>query len=61
MGKNREKKLYAEKSRSLNDTVVRKPLLVSSPQRSEELRLYSTKLIISNRGLKAVPSTASPG
>jgi hypothetical protein len=39
------------------------PLVVSIPQRSEELRLFNLvyNLAISNHGLKAVSSNASTG
>ncbi len=42
---------------------VRKPLVVSISQRSKELRLYNLvwRLTISNPGLKALSSNASPG
>jgi hypothetical protein len=52
------KKLYY-----LNELDVRKALVVSISQRSEELRLYNMVYIlpISNSGLKAVSSNASPG
>jgi hypothetical protein len=52
----------AEKSTYLNELDIRKTL-VESILRSEELRLYNLvyNLTISNRGLKAVSSNASPG
>jgi hypothetical protein len=48
----------AEESFYLNELDVRKPLVVSISQRSEELRFYNLvrNLTISNPGLKAVRS-----
>jgi hypothetical protein len=53
----------AEEIIDLNELGVRKPLVVSISQRSEELRLYILvqNLTISNPGLKTVSSNASPG
>jgi hypothetical protein len=53
----------AERSTYLIELNVRKPLVVTISQRSEELRLYNLvwNLTISNPGLKAVSSNASPG
>jgi electron transfer flavoprotein alpha/beta subunit len=47
----------------LNELDVKKPLVVSISQRSEEQRLYNLvkNLTISNTSLKAVSSNASPG
>jgi hypothetical protein len=47
----------------MNELLVRKPLVISISQRSEELRLYNLvlNLTTSNTGLKAVSSNASPG
>jgi hypothetical protein len=47
----------------MNKLDVRKPLVESISQRSEELRLYNLvwNLAICNRSLKAVSSNASPG
>jgi hypothetical protein len=47
----------------LTELDVREPLVVSISLRSEELRLYIQvkNWTISNPGLKAVSSTASPG
>jgi hypothetical protein len=47
----------------MNELDVRKPLVVSTSQRSEELRLYNVvkNLTISNPGLNAVSSNTSPG
>ncbi len=51
------------KSTCLIELDVRKPLVVSMSQRSEEMRLYNLvqNLTISNPGLKAVSSNASTG
>jgi hypothetical protein len=53
----------AEKITYMNELLVRKPLVISISQRSEELRLYNLvlNLTTSNTGLKAVSSNASPG
>ncbi len=53
----------AEMSTYQNELNVRKPLVVSISQRSEELRLHNLvqNLAISNPGLKAVSSNAAPG
>jgi hypothetical protein len=53
----------AENSTFLNEVDVRKPSVVSISQTSEKRRLYSLlyDLIISNPGLKATTSNASPG
>jgi hypothetical protein len=50
-------------STHLNELHVRKPLVVSISQRSEELRLDNLvfNLTISNPDFKAVSSNASPG
>jgi hypothetical protein len=47
----------------LNELDVRKPLVVSISQRSEELRLYNLvyNLTIPNPGLKAESSNTSTG
>ncbi len=51
------------KSIQLNELDVRKPLVVSDSQRSEELKLYNLvwNLTISNPGSKAASSNTSPG
>ncbi len=51
------------KSTYLNELAVRKPLVVSISQRSEELRLHNLvhNMTILNPSLKAVSSNASPG
>jgi hypothetical protein len=53
----------AEIGTYLNELDVRKPLVESILQISEQLRLYKLvlSLTISNPGLKAVSSNASPG
>jgi hypothetical protein len=53
----------AEKGTHLNELDVRKPLVVSTSQRSEELRIYNLvwNLTISNPCLKMVSSNASRG
>ncbi len=45
----------------VNELDVRKPLVESISQRSEELRLDNLVLTTSNPGLKAVSSNASLG
>jgi hypothetical protein len=52
-----------EKCAYLNELNVRKPLVVSISQRSEEQKLYNLvqNLTISNPCLKVVASNASPG
>jgi hypothetical protein len=52
-----------QKSTDLDELNVRKPLVVSISQISEELRLYKLvqNLTISNPGLKVLSSNASPG
>jgi hypothetical protein len=51
------------KSTHLKELDVRKPLVISVSQRSEELRHCDLvlNLTISNPGLEAVSSNASPG
>jgi hypothetical protein len=55
--------IEAEKRTHLIELDVRKPLVVSISQRSEELILYNVVqyLTISNPGLKTVSTNASPG
>jgi hypothetical protein len=50
-------------TKTLNELNVRKPLVVSVSQRSEELRLHNLvyNFSISNPSLKVVSSNASPG